>query len=81
MPPAKTRPIAAQEDSRSDGSTARERQIAAAAHARKSKILAGTTAVSARDSGSGLKELALVSTAAGDVVSPGQNPGVSIPIG
>lgn len=71
MPPAKR---TAQEDSRSDASTVRERQIAAAAHARSKKQAAATTAV---NNGSALKELALVSTESGNVVVPGQNAGVS----
>jgi len=71
MPPTKSK-RATQEDSRSEASTARERQVAAAAHARKSKN--GPSA--ANQNGSSLKELALVSTEAGNVVAPGQG-GVS----
>ena len=66
MPPAKVR-----DESRSEASNARDRQIAAAAHARKSKI--GT---SAPQNGSSLRELALVSTESGNVVAPGQGTGV-----
>lgn len=69
MPPAKSKPVA--EDSRSDASTARERQIAAAAHARKSKN--GTMPLT---NGSALKSSALVNNEVGNAVMPGQNPGV-----
>jgi len=65
MPPAKSRP--AQEDSRSDASNARDRQIAAAAHARKSKNGAST-----HQNGSALKALALVSTELGTAITSGQ---------
>jgi hypothetical protein len=71
MPPAK-KPVI--EDSRSDASTVRERQIAAAAHARKSKQNAAAAAAAARDNGSALKDLAAYSAEAGDA---GQAPGVS----
>jgi hypothetical protein len=71
MPPAK-KPVI--EDSRSDASTVRERQIAAAAHARKSKQNAAAAAAAARDNGSALKELAAYSAEAGNA---GQAPGVS----
>lgn len=71
MPPAKSRPAA--EDSRSDhGSTARERAVAAAAHARSKK-----NGAAAHQNGSSLKALALVSTETGNVVAPGQTTGVS----
>lgn len=74
MPPAKNRPAA--DDSRSDGSTVRERQIAAAAHARKSKAH-GAAAAAAKETGNhALKELALVSAAAEGAA--GQAPGVSL---
>lgn len=63
MPPAKK--VVPPEDSRSDASTVRERQIAAAAHARKSKQNAAAAAA-AKDSGSqALKELAAVSAETG----------------
>lgn len=73
MPPAKR---TAHEDARSDASTMRERQIAAAAHARSKKQGATTAAV---NNGSALKELALVSTESGSVVVPGQTAGVGDP--
>jgi hypothetical protein len=70
MPPAKK--VVPPEDSRSDASTVRERQIAAAAHARKSKQNAAAAAASARDSGSlALKELAAVSAETGGREGPG----------
>jgi hypothetical protein len=71
MPPAKK--VVPVEDSRSDASTVRERQIAAAAHARKSKQnAAAVAAASARDNGSlALKELAAVSAEAGGREGPG----------
>jgi hypothetical protein len=72
MPPAKKTVIA--EDSRSDASTVRERQIAAAAHARKSKQnAAAVAAASARENGSALKELAAASA---DADNAAQAPGV-----
>jgi hypothetical protein len=72
MPPAK-KTVA--EDSRSDASTVRERQIAAAAHARKSKQnAAAAAAAAARDNGSALKELAAASA---DADNTAQAPGVS----
>ncbi|KAK5167079.1 uncharacterized protein LTR77_007809 [Saxophila tyrrhenica] len=67
MPPAKAR-----DESRSEASTARDRQVAAAAHARKSK-----NGTSAPQNGSSLKELALVSTESGNVVAPGQGTGMA----
>lgn len=70
MPPAKR---TTHEDARSDASTVRERQIAAAAHARSKKQGTATAAV---NNGSALKELALVSTESGSVVVPGQTTGV-----
>jgi hypothetical protein len=73
MPPAKKAVI---EDSRSDASTVRERQIAAAAHARTSKQNAAAAAA-ARDTGSALKELAAYSAEAGNA---GQAPGVSFTV-
>lgn len=82
MPPAKNRPPPQTEDSRSEVSSVRERQIAAAAHARKSKQANGAAAVAAaanaaRESGSALKELALVSAEAGgrrqEAVAPGMS--------
>lgn len=74
MPPtAKSR--LAHEDSRStEGSTVRERQIAAAAHARKSK-----NGASAQRAGTTLKELALASTQSGEAEAPVPGAGVSIP--
>lgn len=70
MPPAKK--VVPPEDSRSDASTVRERQIAAAAHARKSKQNAAAAAASARDNGSlALKELAAVSAETGGREGPG----------
>lgn len=71
MPPAKK---VVPEDSRSDASTVRERQIAAAAHARKSKQNAAAAAAATRDNGSALKELAAISAEAGNAA---QAPGVS----
>lgn len=73
MPPAKSRP--AHDDSRSDGSTTKEKAVAAAAQARKAK----NGAAALQNGGSSLKELALVSTEAGQVVAPGQNAGVRTP--
>jgi hypothetical protein len=73
MPPAKVRPA---EDSRSDASTVRERQIAAAAHARKSKQAAATIAAAAsssKDGGNALRELALAGAGVGATLS---EPGV-----
>lgn len=73
MPPAKK--VVPPEDSRSDASTVRERQIAAAAHARKSKQNAAAAAASARDNGSlALKELAAVSGETGGREGPGVSP-------
>jgi histone deacetylase complex subunit SAP30 len=73
MPPAKK--TVTTEDSRSDASTVRERQIAAAAHARKSKQnAAAVAAASARENGSALKELAAASV---DADNAAQAPGVS----
>lgn len=69
MPPAKSRFV--HEDSRSEGSTAKEKQVTAAAHARK-----GKNGISAQQNGSSLKELALVQTESGNVVAPGQGAGV-----
>jgi len=71
MPPAKK--VVPTEDSRSDASTVRERQIAAAAHARKSKQnAAAAAAAGTRDNGSlALKELAEVSAEAGGREGPG----------
>lgn len=69
MPLAKSRPT---DDVRSDVSTAKERQIAAAANARKAKNGMGLG-----QNGSSLKELALVSTESANLVVPGQVPGVS----
>ncbi|RMY09840.1 hypothetical protein D0866_14564 [Hortaea werneckii] len=71
MPPAKSRP--AHDDSRSDGSTTKEKAVAAAAQARKAK----NGAAALQNGGSSLKELALVSTEAGQVVAPGQNAGMA----
>lgn len=69
MPPAKK--AVQPEDSRSDASTVRERQIAAAAHARKSKQNAAAAAA-AKDNGSlALKELAAVSAETGGKEGPG----------
>ena len=65
MPPAKSKFIT--EDSRSEGSTVRERQIAAAAHARKSK-----NGASAQNNGSSLKDLALASADASNAAAQGQ---------
>ena len=73
MPPAKSRLV--HEDSRSEGSTVRERQIAAAAHARKSKIGASSVA---HQNGSALKELALASAESANLVAQGQATGVRI---
>lgn len=75
MPPAK-RP-AAESDLRSQGSIATEKQIAAAAHARRSKV---NGASAQQNLGSGLKELALTGTEASGVIAPGQQgQGVSSP--
>jgi len=68
MPPAKARTM--HDDARAEASTTRERQVAAAAHARSKAN--GTSA----QNGSILKELALMSTEAGNVVTPGQGTGV-----
>ena len=65
MPPAKSKFLT--EDSRSEGSTVRERQIAAAAHARKSK-----NGASAQNNGSSLKDLALASADASNISTQGQ---------
>ena len=74
MPPAKK--TVTTEDSRSDASTVRERQIAAAAHARKSKQNAAAVAAAAsRENGSALKELAAASA---DADNTAQAPGVSV---
>ena len=72
MPPAKSRVV--QEDARSDVSTIRERQIAAAAHARRSK-----NGASIIRNATTLKELALVSTQAGDAAPPAPGQGVGGP--
>ncbi|EMC93275.1 hypothetical protein BAUCODRAFT_36950 [Baudoinia panamericana UAMH 10762] len=69
MPPAKSRP--AQEDSRSDASTAKDRQNGTAAHVKGKKN--GVSALQ----GSSLKELALVHTDSGNVVTPGQSTGMA----
>ncbi|KAK6439400.1 hypothetical protein LTR95_004394 [Oleoguttula sp. CCFEE 5521] len=73
MPPAKAKPPA--EDSRSDASTIRERQIAAAAHARKSKQQTLLNGGNGKDlvHGSALKDLA---SASADVGPLGQEAGV-----
>ncbi|KAK5737201.1 hypothetical protein LTR17_006810 [Elasticomyces elasticus] len=68
MPPAKARP--AHEESRAEASTAKERQSAAATAKSRAN---GTTG---NANGSSLKELALVSTESGNVVTPGQSTGV-----
>jgi hypothetical protein len=68
MPPAKSK--FATEDTRSEASTIRERQIAAAAHARKSK-----NGASAQNNGSSLKDLALASADASNAST--QSQGVS----
>ncbi|KAK6433771.1 hypothetical protein LTR95_010055, partial [Oleoguttula sp. CCFEE 5521] len=67
MPPAKAKPLA--EDSRSDASTIRERQIAAAAHARKSKQQTLLNGGNGKDvaQGSALKDLAFVNAEAGNI--------------
>lgn len=72
MPPAKSRLV--NEDSRSEASTIRERQIAAAAHARNSKNGAAVK----RSNGSSLKELALVSAQAGEATTTGPGQGVRL---
>ncbi|KAK3645698.1 hypothetical protein LTR56_003700 [Elasticomyces elasticus] len=69
MPPAKAR--LAHEESRAEASTAKERQGAAA----NAKSRANGTAGNAN--GSSLKELALVSTESGNVVTPGQSTGMA----
>ncbi|KAK5138203.1 hypothetical protein LTR08_004898 [Meristemomyces frigidus] len=66
MPPAKPRPAPEDSHSRSEGSTTREKAVAAAAHARRSK-----NGAPIQQNGSGLKELALVSTESGNVIVPG----------
>lgn len=67
MPPAKSL------DAKADAASVRERQIAAAAHARSKK----NNGAAAQQNGSHLKELALVNTDSGQVVQPGQGTGVS----
>jgi len=77
MPPAKKPPV---DDSRSDASTVRERQIAAAAHARKSKQAHNAAiAATAKENGSALKELAFASASAeaGEGGAGAVEPGVS----
>lgn len=73
MPPAKSRLV--HEDSRSEASSIRERQIAAAAHARNSKNVA---ALAKRGNGSSWKELAVVSAQAGEAAAPGAGQGVRL---
>lgn len=72
MPPAKSRP--AQEDSRSDASTTRERAVAAAAHARRAKN--GTSAP--QQNGVGRKDSAPVSKESRTAVASGPNTGVRL---
>lgn len=74
MPSTKPRlPQQQQEDSRSEASTIRDRQIAAAAHARKSKH-----GLLAQRNGTTLKDLAFASAQAGDAAATaGQGMGVS----
>lgn len=67
MPPAKSL------DAKADAASVRERQVAAAAHARSKKNAASAQ----QNGGSSLKELALISTDSGQVVQPGQGPSVS----
>lgn len=68
MPPAKAT------DAKADAQSVRERQIAAAAHARSRKNGAGALA---QQNGSSLKELALVNTENGPIAPGQQHPGVS----
>ena len=75
MPPAKNKPVQA-EDSRSDASLNDKRSISSAAYPRKGKGAMVATGM-ARENGSALKELALISTENGDVIAPGQSIGVS----
>lgn len=70
MAPTKARAL--NEDSRADNQSTRDRQIAAAAHARKSK--GGNPA---SKNGTALKELAMATTEAGEVNTPSQAAGVS----
>nr|POE87796.1 hypothetical protein CFP56_11025 [Quercus suber] len=64
------------DDARSDASGTRERQVAAAAHARKSKAQQHVGLTNGGGvAGSGLKELALTSTENGGVVAPEQTLG------
>ena len=78
MPPAKPK-FGATEDSRSDVSTVRERQIAAAAHARKSK--ANGAVAQNNGTGNSLKDLALASAdASNSHSSSAQSHGVSRPL-
>ncbi|KAK0943628.1 hypothetical protein LTR29_004799 [Friedmanniomyces endolithicus] len=72
MPPAKSRP--ANEELRAEASTARERQVAAMAHAR-SRLNNG--AIAAQQAGSGLKELALATSESGNVAGPIQSTGMA----
>lgn len=71
MPPAKSRLV--HDDSRSDASTVRERQIAAAAHARKSKTAA---AAAAQRNGTSLKEPTLTLAQSGEAAVSGPGTGV-----
>ncbi|CAK4031994.1 Hypothetical predicted protein [Lecanosticta acicola] len=64
------------QDARADAQTVRERQIAAAAHARSKKQQAAAAAQQ-NNGGSSLKELALVNTDSGQISAPGQGTGMS----
>lgn len=81
MPPAKARPIAQQDDARSESSATRERVVTLVSNGRKGKATTTVAAVAqnntSRDAGSGLKELLLVSNENGEVIAPGQSGGVS----
>ena len=67
MPPAKSL------DAKADAASVRERQVAAAAHARSKK----NGAAAQQNGGSSLKEVALINSDAGQVAQPSQGTGVS----
>lgn len=66
------------QDARADAQTVRERQIAAAAHARSKKQQAAAAAQqNSNGGGSSLKDLTLVNIDSGSISAPGQGTGVS----
>lgn len=66
------------QDARADAQTVRERQIAAAAHARSKKQQAAAAAQQNNNGGgSSLKDLTLVNIDSGSISAPGQGTGVS----